>query len=57
MKSGTCRTVPTQGQKDSSLPVSPSWLGSAALRPRLVVEFCAFSGLKVAASCAWSGRI
>src|SRR5215469_9281086 len=26
MKSGTMRVAPTHGQKDSTLPVSPSWL-------------------------------
>src|SRR2546427_5051620 len=45
MKSGTMRAWPTHGQKDSTLPVSPSWLGSDEILPNAWVGFCAFLGL------------
>ena len=38
MKSGTIRDAPTQGQKVSTLPVSPSWRGNV-VEPRLLVRF------------------
>jgi len=45
LKSGTIRAVPTQGQKVSTLPVSPSWRGCA---PRSMVEFSGLLGLYAA---------
>src|SRR5258708_38287969 len=44
MKSGTVRVAPTQGQKGSTLPVSPSWLGRI-VRPNALVGFCGLLAL------------
>src|SRR6267143_2258624 len=44
MKSGTVREAPTQGQKFSTLPVSPSPLGKFVL-PNAFVGFCGLLAL------------
>ena len=52
MKSGTMRVAPTHGQKVSTLPVSPSWLGRAEFLPKVCVGFCALLAL-YAESAPW----